>query len=610
MSRRTPKSPYTGPWWNNKQSGQTTDDNRLSAIVGWGLQGCNIEEYPFRSGNPDNSAVLRLVPEQENSDHGEDLNAFYKVWDGLAGDPNLDGQAKINSGRKANLENKAEFKIVFESGVADQSTEWGLTNNAAGNVCAEPYGTDFLLVGGGPKKKNAWDPYFARQGRMKTYTSTTNGRNIIGTMPPQYCTVPSPGRRALVGGAFESINEDNVQIGIAALAPDPNDIGWCEPWPPVGGARNKVMARMAEPANLTLPKQTDAKPQQKAPFHPRHAPALTFRDQLIDVGGRSVVANASSLARPQRKRHSNGLTVRQLSGGSYLDPNVYAFLDCSNDDYDPCDWGQTCGETDGEDSGDDSGDDGSATTTAGSPTVTSSVVTSESSAATTDSSPSTIQSSSAATTSATTRTTTIYVLSTETITSTSQVISTLGAMTITANIRTQVVANAIAQVSSTTTTQSQITLAPRANFIVSDYNLNYIASHTGTSTFDVCSAGNFDVYGVGKPKPDHWYDYPASVSFVSTISLDDTGVKLSSCSYTNPAAPSAGDGGELACGSTTYPCIPYLFGPATFYCNYDDLAGYMTTMDILAECVVTTTGETVFTTTSVATATSVSVIVS
>ncbi|KAK4933035.1 Glucan endo-1,3-alpha-glucosidase agn1 [Elasticomyces elasticus] len=633
MTRQEKSHHYTGPWYLNKKSSQTVEGkNENLAIAGWGLEGCNVEEYPFGTGNPSTEAVIRLIPIAENAAHGEDFQTFLDAWDLATGNADLDevGSADLDEvartahGRSINIKKPGKpFKIAFGDGVADASTQWGLWKSPSDNVC-DVHGADFLLRGGPPESSLQWDPYFSREGRMRTYTVTYNKgspggkREIVktSTIPPQYCTAPSPGRQTLIDNTFRYVREDGVTIGKPKPAKDAGYIGTCEPWPPAGVAE-KIKVRDGESANTTLFKDPDVLPQKKRHHHPRHAPALTFRGQLVEVGDAHVLANASqhdTHKHALRHRPGNGLKIRQLSSGSYLDPNVYAFLGCSNDDYDPCDWGQICdGSNDGADDGDDgdgSDGDSSASTTAVSSEGTSSTVVTESSAPTTESSPTTTKSSSVVTTSATTRTTTIYVLSTATITSTSQVISTLGAMTITANIRAQVVANAIAQVSSTTTTKSQITLGPRANFIVSDYNLNYIASHTGTSTYDVCSAGNFDVYGVGKPKPDHWYDYPASVSFVSTISLDDTGVKLSSCSYTNPAAPSAGDGGELACGSTTYPCIPYLFGPATFYCNYDDLAGYMTTMDILAQCVVTTTGETVFTTTSVATATSVSVIVS
>ncbi|KAK5707629.1 hypothetical protein LTR97_000167 [Elasticomyces elasticus] len=213
---------------------------------------------------------------------------------------------------------------------------------------------------------------------------------------------------------------------------------------------------------------------------------------------------------------------------------------------------------------------------------------------------------------ATTRTTTIYVLSTKTTTLTSRYTSALGFLRVSANIRTQVLANALFQAASTTPPQSAATLAPRANIVLSDYNLNYYPRLTGTtSNIDPCTAGNFYVYGVGTPTPKSWYDFPATVAFVSTISLNN-GIKLSSCSYTNPAAPSVGVGGKVFCGASTYQCSLYTGGGAVQYCNPDELAaGYLTTMEVLAECGVSTTSASVVTTTTVVTvATSISTIVS
>lgn len=161
MTRKSGKTRYNGGWWNNKKDQQSHSDpdrpkkfNINVPIPGWGLQGCNVEEYPFASGNPSTSAVLRLVPMAENKAHGAHLDAFYKVWDTAAGNPALEGDARTNDGRLANM--GRPFKIEFEPGVADKSTEWGLTDNAAGNICANPYGSDFLLVGGPYGRRDQW----------------------------------------------------------------------------------------------------------------------------------------------------------------------------------------------------------------------------------------------------------------------------------------------------------------------------------------------------------------------------------------------------------------------------------------------------------------------
>lgn len=391
---------------------------------------------------------------------------------------------------------------------------------------------------------------------------------------------------------------------MAVPAPDPNNIGFCEPWPPTGGA-GKVKVRDEDSVLATLPNDANATSHQKRHAHPRHAPALSSRDRLVGAGRYRVASNASLMDGSQHETDqraswnsaSSGLTVRQLSGGSYLDPNVYAFLDCSNDDYDPCQWGEACGDPDGSDDG-----DGFSFTSTDLGTTTPSAATTESSAVTTTSSLSTTEP-------VTTRTTTIYVLSTKTTTLTSQSTSTIGVLRVSANVRTEAVLNAVDKIARATTAQSRATLAPRANIVVSDYNLNYYPSPAVESTVHPCSAGNFDVYGVGTPKPKHWNDFPATVPFVSTISLDN-GDKLSSCSYTNAAAPSLGDGGKVFCGASTYQCSLF-FGHDVFSCNHDALVGYLTTMLVLAECgVATTTADVITTTTVITVATSVSRITS
>ena len=403
-----------------------------------------------------------------------------------------------------------------------------------------------------------------------------------------------------------------MQIGQATAAPNPNNSGACKPWPPAApaGQAKKLKGRDEDSAATPPSEDADAVPRQKKHGHPHRAPALATRNRLVDVGGQLIAANASIFQGLQHDgqkhamRHTTDkrLTVRQVSGGSYLDPNVYAFLDCSNDDYDPCDWGEPRGE-DVADDGDGSHGSTTDSTMAPSSTATdgtaasdttilqsSPISTSSSAISTTSSAPATSPSSaSSLATTVPVASTTIYVLSTNVVTSTTLYTSELGVFQITANVRTEVLANAIASTTAPATTPSAAVLAPRADIIVSDYNLNYYSSYTAATTVDPCSAGNFYVYGAGTPKPKTWHDYPTTVAFASTISLDDTGVKLSSFSYTNAAAPSVGDGGVLWCGASTYPCTQYVEATVIFSCNVDALAGYMTTMEIQAECPVTTT---------------------
>jgi hypothetical protein len=127
--------------------------------------------------------------------------------------------------------------------------------------------------------------------------------------------------------------------------------------------------------------------------------------------------------------------------------------------------------------------------------------------------------------------------------------------------------------------------------VLSNYNLNFIPPRV---TFDVCSAGNFYVQGDATPSPAHWSDIPQSVSFFTALTSGPT--HLSSCVYTNPAAPSDGDGGTIVCKDTSFPCVVATETPLG--CNPDALIGYDTSIKLLIHCDVYGTTTTVVTDTS------------
>lgn len=109
---------------------------------GWGLTACQVEEYPWGSGNsnrkPDNSkwdeqSVLRLIPTDENQSHGGTLGQFLSRAAGGRGKGRL----------KAGLHYKVEFSNG-PSGTADE--DYFLGEDRSKNRCALPYGNAFLLV--------------------------------------------------------------------------------------------------------------------------------------------------------------------------------------------------------------------------------------------------------------------------------------------------------------------------------------------------------------------------------------------------------------------------------------------------------------------------------
>ena len=103
--------------------------------------GCQIEEYPWGSGNPNRhvnnkiwneQAVLRLIPEAENTDHGNALSQFYREH---GGDSGYAGATDLI------------YSVSFvgaPSGTLDDS--YYLGSDLSHNKCAEPYGNEFILV--------------------------------------------------------------------------------------------------------------------------------------------------------------------------------------------------------------------------------------------------------------------------------------------------------------------------------------------------------------------------------------------------------------------------------------------------------------------------------
>lgn len=136
---------------------------------------------------------------------------------------------------------------------------------------------------------------------------------------------------------------------------------------------------------------------------------------------------------------------------------------------------------------------------------------------------------------------------------------------------------------------------------ISDYNLNFLYPRT---TWDVCSGGNFAVIGAATPKPKHFSDIPQHVSFFSPLTSGPT--HLSSCVYTNTAAPDDGDGGTLSCQGTAFPCV--IATNPTLGCGPDALIGWDTYVKPLIRCEMSGPTTTVLTKTFVAVETSTTTI--
>lgn len=122
----------TPPWYNGKwQPGGQPQTN----FEGWGLIDCEVEEYPFGSGNPnrspdlrvwDQQAVLRLIPREENGAHASALRAFYNDNAMASGTP---------------------YTVEFSNGpTGTTDDDYYLGSDTSHNTCAQPYRNAFLLV--------------------------------------------------------------------------------------------------------------------------------------------------------------------------------------------------------------------------------------------------------------------------------------------------------------------------------------------------------------------------------------------------------------------------------------------------------------------------------
>ncbi|KAL6887013.1 hypothetical protein GGI43DRAFT_271291 [Trichoderma evansii] len=134
--------------------------------------------------------------------------------------------------------------------------------------------------------------------------------------------------------------------------------------------------------------------------------------------------------------------------------------------------------------------------------------------------------------------------------------------------------------------------AKGGHIALSDYNMNYFP--TPTTTPDPCDAGFFSVAGTASPTPDTWSDMPQSVSFDSPLTSGPA--PLSSCIYTNPAAPDNGDGGTVSCQGADFACV--IATASVSSCGRDQAIGWDTSILPIVSCDVYVATTTVATSTS------------
>ncbi|KAF4943413.1 hypothetical protein FGADI_13440, partial [Fusarium gaditjirri] len=199
----------TSPWYKGRWKATSGRSQG-----GWKLDKCQVEEYPFGSGNPDRKAsgnsVLRLIPGGgwedglENQLQGASLsrwirtlvkrdNEFQKELRGT--DPKVDGHGFV-------------YCVEFDPGFTSYLPE-DLANQ---KFCATPYGVEFTLVNDYKVRGvRTWDPWFDVPGtdHKKPELIEYNDPNgdvvvtnpsdddyaVYAVLPPTYCRYPSPGQQ-------------------------------------------------------------------------------------------------------------------------------------------------------------------------------------------------------------------------------------------------------------------------------------------------------------------------------------------------------------------------------------------------------------------------------
>lgn len=293
--------------------------------AGWKLDLCQVEEYPFGSGNPDRSdsgnSVLRLIPgalfrkdNLENQGAGNHLREF------------LIGVKDKYNEQPGVTQLKDTNKIVYCVDFRPSFTSYLPEDLGDRNFCAIPYGVEYTLTNYHVREDGSeeWDPWFdvpdTNRKNLEVLSYVQPDGNLIeeGTnpseddyaltanVPPLYCKYPSPGQLRY----DETARQWNLAPGFG----------------PVGRMDDIVSYQRC----------TD-------PPVARAAGANTRREEHKLVEGNQTLA----------RTHPRDLNRRQAPSGGFLDPRIYSYLGCASDagesadgeDEDPCsDDSDPCGD--------------------------------------------------------------------------------------------------------------------------------------------------------------------------------------------------------------------------------------------------------------------------
>lgn len=347
------------PTDNNHKNGLWYNGKNTDATWGWALEGCEVEEYPFASGDPirnpngnnpnakrwDEERVLRLIPKAENGDHGNALADFYRQ----AGNGNSQNAAGLI------------YSMAFEghpTGTSDD--DFYLGTDTSRNICARPYGNAFILVNAaanmGPGERS-YDPWWDNKLIHKTVSYFTNAAgkatsSVTSDTVSQYCKYPSPGRKRYNQGTgqWEQISAANAQNRRQG-----NRYYKCDNYPGYGGpaavpplaTKRRRTVGSGEEVLIQDDSQANVTKAHVIAYH-----AHTIPDRLLKY------LDSESRERPVARDGRDLLAPKAISpaSGSFLDPSAWLYL-CGDaeDAVDPCASSYSCGSSDDDDGIDDDG---------------------------------------------------------------------------------------------------------------------------------------------------------------------------------------------------------------------------------------------------------------
>ncbi|POS71414.1 alpha-1,3-glucanase [Diaporthe helianthi] len=376
----------TKPWyfgkWESGPSPQKDKQGKPLKTYGWGLTGCQVEEYPWGAGAPnrnpnikkwDEQSVLRLIPQTENGDHGNALKAFITK----TGNANIE-QAK---GLIFSVSFVGSSKLIGTSDADFYVDPSKRAEAEAKNICAIPYGVHFLFVNYAPMSpgERNYDPWWDDKLFKKTVNILTDKNGVtlatqVVKTVSNYCQYPSPGKL--------SWNADNNKWEKWSPATSfdrqrGNKYYKCDNYPGYSGPKGMKKFRRRGHRSLddlageenqdwqesglnitsTLSNGTVQYLQniweEEKEVDTTDSPWHSGEDDMavtesLDVDASSQEVSLSPRA-PGPGLASRWLSVERAAAGSFLDASAFLYLGCGNDSGDECAGpGVECGPTDFE----------------------------------------------------------------------------------------------------------------------------------------------------------------------------------------------------------------------------------------------------------------------